>query len=328
MSLILMLVYKTADDSAETANISGAVVTLTTANLPAGSVRLLATVIGTYIIFGFTMYSILQEFEWFIEFRHTFLAKRLPRNYAVYVQGIPVEYQTNSALAEFFSNAYPGTVIDAHLAIEAPSLKKKVAERDSLIDKMENAIAVRALAREVPQAKNRLARRDSAVIQGLGDELQELNSEISKSIDSIIEKTNNPIGIEIPEDSLLMANSFENFDQDAGGPNSPQGNGVFKFAKKSVKGVTKVATNATKGVAGAVKDVGGAAVNIAGSGANLAMSLISSEDGTVKSAGFVTFNSLRTVHGALQMVYVQCLVRTCFRRDACDSLLSGNMILL
>lgn len=82
-SIWLMLVYRTAEKTEATEFITSAVVSLSTANVPAGSPRLIATVVAAYIIFGFTMYSILKEFEWFIKFRHAFLCKRLARNYSV-----------------------------------------------------------------------------------------------------------------------------------------------------------------------------------------------------------------------------------------------------
>ena len=82
-SIWLMLVYRTAEKTEANEFITSAVVSLSTANLPPGSPRLIATVAASYVIFGFTMWSVLKEFEWFIKFRHAFLSKRLARNYAV-----------------------------------------------------------------------------------------------------------------------------------------------------------------------------------------------------------------------------------------------------
>lgn len=82
-SIWLMLVYKTSKESPETEHIFAAVVSLSTANVPSGSNRLIGTVFAAYIIYGFCMYSMLKEFEWFIKFRHAFLSKRMARNYTV-----------------------------------------------------------------------------------------------------------------------------------------------------------------------------------------------------------------------------------------------------
>ncbi|CAJ1962995.1 unnamed protein product [Cylindrotheca closterium] len=298
-SIWLMLVYRTADKTEATEFITSAVVSLSTANLPPGSPRLIATVAASYVIFGFTMWSILREFEWFIKFRHAFLTKRLARNYAVYVQNIPIEYQTNAALTEFFSSAYPGTVLDAHLAMQAAHLKKKVDERDSVIANLEHAINIREVTGVVPQAKNLITRQTSgSAIQGYGDKLVALNKEISYSIETLIENANHIEAHSVDDDSF-MGSTDDSFE----GPKSPLAGGVMGFAKNSVKGVTNISKNAIKDVGGAVKGVGGAGMHVLGSGANLAKSfIIHEEDGAALSAGFVTFNSLRAAHAALQMI--------------------------
>lgn len=222
----------------------------------------------------------------------------------VYVQNIPIEYQTDAALTEFFSDAYPGTVLEAHLAMKASGLKKKVALRDGVISNLEHAINIREVTGVQPQAnnmKNLVTRQTSGnLIEGLGEDLMVLNMEISTTIDTLIENAKNVQAVEVDDGSYLgsMDDSFQT------GPNSPQAHGVLGFAKKSVKGVTKVATSAVKDGMGAVKGAGGAAMHVAGSGANLAKSLILAEDGGSLTAGFVTFNSLRAAHAALQMLCV------------------------
>ena len=98
-----MPIYATSEESEETAGIDDAIVQLSTSNVPTGSRRFIATVIGAYVIFGYAMYNMMQEFQWFYMNRYAFLKKPLPRNYAVYVQNIPEEYQTRQKLYEYFS---------------------------------------------------------------------------------------------------------------------------------------------------------------------------------------------------------------------------------
>ena len=78
----LMPVYKTAPSSPETNYITDPVVELTVSNVPSGSLRFVGTVVAAYLIFGYTMYNILEEFKWFILHRHMFLGKTLARNYS------------------------------------------------------------------------------------------------------------------------------------------------------------------------------------------------------------------------------------------------------
>eukprot|EP00980_Cylindrotheca_fusiformis_P002692 scaffold627_cov125-Cylindrotheca_fusiformis.AAC.9 len=305
-SIWLMLVYRTAEESTETDHIFSAVVSLSTANVPSGSNRLIGTVIAAYINYGFTMYTILKEFEWFIKFRHMFLSKRLARNYSVYVQNIPLEYQNNQKLKDFFMKASDGAVIDAHIAVECPTLQKQVQERDSVISQLEHAINIREVTGETPQVRNLITRAPSgSLIASLADQLQDLNKEISDSIDNYEQIVNNiDQGTDVPEDeegygAIEQPNgpSSPLADQNSGG-----GNFVMGFAMNSIKGVTKTATNVTRGVAGGAMAVAGGALAVAGSSANMAMSLLMSEDGQILSAGFVSFKSLRATHAALQML--------------------------
>ena len=65
-SLWLIPVYATAESSKETDKITDWVVRITVSHVPPGSPRLVATVLSAYVCFGYTMYLIVQEFEWFI----------------------------------------------------------------------------------------------------------------------------------------------------------------------------------------------------------------------------------------------------------------------
>ena len=65
-SLWLIPLYATAESSPDTDKITDWVVRITVSHVPSGSARLVATVLAAYVAFGYTMYLILQEFEWFI----------------------------------------------------------------------------------------------------------------------------------------------------------------------------------------------------------------------------------------------------------------------
>jgi hypothetical protein len=73
-ALWLIPVYKTAKGSDETDYITDSIQSLSIANVPSASNRLFGTVLAAYLIFGYTMYNILKEFEWFILQRRTFLS--------------------------------------------------------------------------------------------------------------------------------------------------------------------------------------------------------------------------------------------------------------
>jgi hypothetical protein len=239
----------------------------------------------------------------------------LSRSFQVYVQNIPLEYQNNAKLREFFSSASDGAVIDVHLAVECPNLQKKVLERDKIVANLEHAINIREITGVSPQVKNIITRAESgSLITSLGDELVDLNEEISETIELLKEVVNSTdMGVDVPQEEEDEISDYGSID-----PSSPlakqkaaekaaEKGGVMGFAKSSYKGVKGAATNVTKGVAGVTKGVAGGALAVAGSGAHLAMSLLISEDGNVMSAGFVSFKSLRATHAALQMVYVMAI---------------------
>lgn len=105
-SIYLFPVYKSAKPSDETAHITDNIVEITVTNCPPGSPRFMATVLAAYVFFGFTMYTLLKEFEWFTKHRHFFLSRYAPRNYSVFIRHIPPEYQSSGNLLHFFRQLF------------------------------------------------------------------------------------------------------------------------------------------------------------------------------------------------------------------------------
>jgi len=141
-ALWLLPLYATAVESDETDDIVDGIVEVTIGNIPSGSKRLLGTVLASYIFFGYVMYLILQEFEWFFRQRHAFLVQPKPRNYAVFVRNVPPEYLDSSrAVADFFQCNTSSLVLDARLRLKVPGLSKLVSKRDALVQKLEHDLA-------------------------------------------------------------------------------------------------------------------------------------------------------------------------------------------
>ena len=227
-SLWLIPVYATAETSALTKCIDDWVVAISISHVPSGSKRFIAAVLAAYVIFGFAMYAILQEFVWFTRYRHLFLSKQMARNYAVYVQCIPKEYQTNQKLRLFFQQASGSTstneedsvVLDAHLAVKAPILQKKVALRAQEVARLEHAINVDEIQGRVQMSGGIVARTThgirnntytnitssntpaTSLTQELTCKVTTLNHEISQVIDSIYRRAQ---GIEQEDDSAIAA---------------------------------------------------------------------------------------------------------------------------
>ena len=164
--LFLMPIYATAS------NHQSGVEQLNTSNISDGSSgRLVATVIAAYLIFGYSMYTCLKEFEWFYKFRYDFLSKPIPRNYSVYVRNLSKDLMTRKSLADYFSNfedytneattttdsLLSSSFVDnninttkAYVSLLIPNLQKLVSKRASILKKLEHAINIEDVTGNLP----------------------------------------------------------------------------------------------------------------------------------------------------------------------------------
>ncbi|KAG7344768.1 protein of unknown function DUF221-domain containing protein [Nitzschia inconspicua] len=213
-SIVLIPIYVTASGSSETRGTTDIIVRMSTTNVASGSFRFLATVLAAYVIFGYAMYTILCEFEWFYMMRHQFLKKTLPRNYTVYVRCVPEEYMTQTTFRRYFErfangigfhkhdhdhdhnnhggegggetpllepSTGSGGVVESTIALETPNLKKKVAEREKVLVQLEHAIDVEDTKGVVPQDRN----TGQSKVDVLWDQLDVLNDEIASMTEHI-----------------------------------------------------------------------------------------------------------------------------------------------
>ena len=186
--LWLLPIYRTSEESEETADISDRVVKTTIANVPSGSLRLYGTVLAAYIMFGYTMYQILVEFEWYIEMRHKFLRKPLVRHFAIFVRNIPPMYRNNQRLEEFFSNCFSNdSVLEARLAIHTPSLGRLVAQREATVANLEHAQAKYERDGVRPRQKEQLMLLGESLdsIEYYTEQLKEQNKELTERVEAL-----------------------------------------------------------------------------------------------------------------------------------------------
>jgi hypothetical protein len=135
----LIPVYYTAQPSKETDYLTDFFQWISISNLSSSSPRYAATVVAAYLTFLYTFYLIFKEYKWYTEWRHTFLKLKAPRNYAVYVSGIPKEYQSSQKLAQYFRQCTSNdAVAEAHIAVDTPLLDFKVSKREMIIRKLEH----------------------------------------------------------------------------------------------------------------------------------------------------------------------------------------------
>lgn len=215
----LIPVYITAEDSDETWYLTDSLVLISTAHLPIGSSRFLATVICAYICFGYAMWLIKRELTWYTDKRHKFLKQRRPRNYAVYVSGIPEELRSGAKLAEFFrQSGATSSVLEAEVTLACPHLEGLVAQREDAKDRLAHAkafeeingkrktsakINLRGLARTPHRGLSRSSgsNRSNALVEQV-DSVERLEKRIRQLTKDIaiayqhIERTNDPYSLE------------------------------------------------------------------------------------------------------------------------------------
>lgn len=187
-ALWLLPVYITAEEAPETAMVTDRFDRCTLANLPPSSIRFFAPVLAIYIMVFYSMYLLSKEFEWYTHWRHKFLSQRSPRNYAVYVYGIPKEFRSSYKLATYFRDcSSESAVLEAHVAMDTPNIEKLQSERKKVVNTLEHAAGV-----EKRTGKKHYTRRGPLLmekvetIRGLEQRLRELNSEIPKRIQEVM----------------------------------------------------------------------------------------------------------------------------------------------
>lgn len=181
-ALWLIPVYGSSKPSEDTNYITDYVASITTAHVPPGSPRLIATAIGAYFFFPIVMYLLYTEFAWFRRFRHRFLQQPRPRNYTVYVHGIPEEYRADYDLAQFFQVCFGlSRVQEAHVRLDTPKLDGLAKKRDAIVQKLEHAINILNTNETRPTHKEDKTEVDS--IHQYAYELREINFQINQRIE-------------------------------------------------------------------------------------------------------------------------------------------------
>jgi hypothetical protein len=208
-------------------------------------------------------------------------------------------------LLEFFQQTSASdAVLAAHLAQKIPTLKKKVAEREAVVAKLEHAINMEEVRGITPMRRNVMGPSVSQ-IDSLYAELTTLNIWINDAIEKIENKANNagfaPTDLENDNSSkpvMIGYDSIGHTSEETSGEDAP-----LKLDMPSEKPASPPRTvlrsinKSTKAITAAVPTQSMAAI------ANSAKALLRvQDDGESYSAGFVTFKSLRSAQAALQMV--------------------------
>mmetsp|Transcript_45809 Transcript_45809/g.67615 ORF Transcript_45809/g.67615 Transcript_45809/m.67615 type:complete len:922 (-) Transcript_45809:416-3181(-) len=119
---------------------------LTLTNVLPGSSRLWASIICWYTFVIFLLKELRQEWLHFSPLRYDFLAKgdvdtKKDYRYAVLINNVPPELQSNYKLRQYFNKLFPNKVRQAHVCLDTKRLDKLVGERQKFIENYEKADA-------------------------------------------------------------------------------------------------------------------------------------------------------------------------------------------
>ena len=286
-------------------------------NLQQSHPALLATTFAAYIFFLATMHFIDKDFEWLTEHRHEFLAKKRVQNYSIFLSCLPKEMQSDTAIKEYFRNCFShNAVVDGDVALSIPKLEALVARRNALISKFEHVINVRFVKGEEPMHKTKMCGGEQVEsIPVYQEQLEELNKEISETIDQIVaekearrmhDDEEAEIGMSVKPAASVGAGATE---ADASSTEFGSVAVAGKSGTGSVAGVsvmTEEPLMEESALATVDEDTSdkSSGRNVGASAALSGLrSLVITEEGSPRSAAFVTFADLVSANMALQSIH-------------------------
>jgi len=288
-SIVLLPLYGTAAKASDYDRCGDEVENVAIQFLENGAPQFAATIVATYIFFGYTMYTMLKEFKWFLRVRGKWLRRFKPRNYTILVRNIPEKLRNDKLLKLYYEKLYgKNCVLAAHVLIHCSKVDSLVDKRKVCVGNLEHSLAELAIK---GKRSTRAAHGDKKLkvdsIDFYTEELNKLNEDISHRLDEIKKKQRSDLETRQSEggSNISSLKRSKNFPQKssknllsamASGTTLRAGNAVSRTRQKAGRGVNKFLE---KG-----KDL-----------------LAIEEDGVADDAAFVTFTRLTAAYGAVQM---------------------------
>lgn len=154
-AIYLIPVYNYAEKTDYNAQITDNLDKISIANMNKDDGGMYGTVIASYLVFGYTMFLVLQEFDWYISTRHQLMSRNSPQNYTIFIGGIPHELRSNKALCHFFNQLFDD-VDDVNIALRIAHLDELTKKADNLELKLEHAVNVFTATGKRPTHSDRM----------------------------------------------------------------------------------------------------------------------------------------------------------------------------
>ncbi|KAI9913706.1 hypothetical protein PsorP6_006735 [Peronosclerospora sorghi] len=145
------------------------------------------TVVTMYLVSVTTCFLLWKEYKEYIRRRHEFMSRKHAQQYTVVLNGLPPNLCTQQTLHNYLELLFPKSVLYVYVALECRDLEKIVAERAKVRDKLEHALALGAKTGERVMTKNKLLGGEQVdAVELYQDQLKELNAAVEKEVRSIL----------------------------------------------------------------------------------------------------------------------------------------------
>ena len=186
-AIYLIPVYYYAVKTNDNAGVTDDLDRISIANMNNNDGGMYGTVAASYIVFGYTMYLVIQEFDWYISIRHQFMSRITPQNYTIFVGGIPVEMRSNKAIYSFFNQLFDD-VYDVNIALRVDELDALTKKKETLEPKLEHAVNVfNATGKRPTHSDQMLLGKKKDSIDTFKEDLSKIEADISSIISRIEE---------------------------------------------------------------------------------------------------------------------------------------------
>ena len=135
----------------------------------------IGTVVASYVLFGYAMYAILGEFQWFVRQRHAWLQ---------HLRNLPKHLRSNVTLREHFQRLYGADrVYEVHVCVFVTQLQSLVHRREQCVRQLEHIVV-----EQEQQRHHVVVASSDTVRETLIEEIEQLNRKITQQIAKIERK--------------------------------------------------------------------------------------------------------------------------------------------
>eukprot|EP00292_Cryptomonas_paramecium_P003984 CAMPEP_0113682784 /NCGR_PEP_ID=MMETSP0038_2-20120614/12881_1 /TAXON_ID=2898 /ORGANISM="Cryptomonas paramecium" /LENGTH=727 /DNA_ID=CAMNT_0000601943 /DNA_START=210 /DNA_END=2393 /DNA_ORIENTATION=- /assembly_acc=CAM_ASM_000170 len=181
-AIFVMPTYYHAPETGENWNVTDPLDKCSIANVNSQSDQMYATVVASYLIFGFMIYLVHHEFRWYISCRHRVMGHNNPENHTVFLRNIPMLLKSRKALHGFFGQIFDD-VLEVVIPLDVSKIDPLVATREAIAQRFEHATNIFMFKGKRPEHSASMlscAKVDS--ITAYAEDLSKVNQQVADSI--------------------------------------------------------------------------------------------------------------------------------------------------